>query len=65
MRTTQFKRTWEQSEPGHGYGPEFELMLESVDREFDEWSDSELNYLEEAPNEFNVKQRKIDNHEST
>ena len=53
------------SEPGKGFGPEFMLLLESVDAEFDEMNDLELNYLEETPQRFLTEHRKMNYYENS
>lgn len=59
------KTKHEASEPGHGFGPEFMLLLESVDVEFDEWDGRELDYLEETPQRFLNEHRKMNHYENT
>ena len=55
-------RNFETNEPGGGFGPDFMLLLESVDEEFDEMSGMELDYLEDTPQRFLDEHRKMNYH---
>ena len=61
MRTGQFK----ESIPGEGFGPDFMLLLESVDEAWEEWDSKELNYLEETPQRFLTEHRKMNYYENS